>query len=175
VAAARQTNSEISWLVLASGVPLRGALTELSETQIYDTLMVNLVAPAILIRSLLDLPWKKNSSIVVIGSISASRALPNRSVYGASKAGLEHLCRSLGAEVASREIQVNVVAPGVIDTIFLGEGRASLDGWIREHVPACRLGTAEEVATVVRYLALDAPTFLTGARVVVDGGAEARA
>ena len=160
------------WLVLASGVPLRQPLSELNEEQIGATFATNLVGPTLLLRRLLEVHWQAPAAVVVIGSISASRSLPRRSVYGASKAGLEHLARSLAGEVAPSGIRVNVVAPGVIETPFLGDDVDALADWVKARVPTGRSGAPEEVANVVRYLILDAPGYLTGARVAVDGGAE---
>ena len=109
----------------------------------------------------------------MVGSISASRALPRRAVYGASKAGIEHLARSLAAELGPAGYRVNIVAPGVIGTPFLGDDTGPLAEWVAKRVPAGRIGSPEEVADVVRFLIADAPAFLTGARIAVDGGAEA--
>jgi NAD(P)-dependent dehydrogenase (short-subunit alcohol dehydrogenase family) len=162
----------LRWLVLASGVPLRKPLVDLSEDEIANAFAVNLVGPALLLRRLLALEWEARAAITVIGSISASRSLPNRAVYGASKAGIEHLARSLAAEVGS-DVRVNIVAPGVIETPFLGDGSPALAEWVDARVPVRRTGTADEVAAIVRYVTLDAPDYLRGARVVVDGGAEA--
>jgi NAD(P)-dependent dehydrogenase (short-subunit alcohol dehydrogenase family) len=172
IAGAAADTEEIAWLILAAGVPLRGPLLELAPAAILETLMTNLVGPTLLIRRLLERRWLANASIITVGSISASRSLPNRSVYSGSKAGLEHLCRSLAAEVAPRGIRVNVVSPGVIDTPFLGSDQAALQSWVSAHVPMRRVGTSNEVADVVRYLALEAPEYVTGARIAVDGGAE---
>jgi NAD(P)-dependent dehydrogenase (short-subunit alcohol dehydrogenase family) len=163
----------LAWVVLAHGMPLRRPLTEASESEIVDVFETNLVAPTLLVRRLLDLRWKESAALVVVGSISASRALPRRALYGATKAGLEHLARSLAAELAPSGIRVNVVSPGVIDTPFLGEGTSSLEEWVSERVPVGRLGGVDEVADVVRYVALEGPPYLTGARIAVDGGAEA--
>ena len=172
-AVAEAVIGEIAWLVLASGLPVRRPLATLSEAEIELAFGANLVGPALLVRRLLDVPWRERAAIAVIGSISASRALPNRAAYGASKAGLEHLARSLAAELAPAGIRVNVVAPGVIDTPFLGEAGAALDEWVSAHVPLGHLGTPDDVANAVRYVVLDAPDYLTGARIAVDGGAEA--
>jgi meso-butanediol dehydrogenase / (S,S)-butanediol dehydrogenase / diacetyl reductase len=172
IAGAVVDTEEIAWLILASGVPLRGPLAQLAPAEIQDTLMTNLVGPALLIRRLLDSRWLPNGSIIGVGSISATRSLPNRSVYSASKAGFEHLCRSLAREVAPRAIRVNVVSPGVIDTPFLGGDQPALRDWVSRHVPMGRVGTPDDVAAVVRYLVLEAPEYVTGARIAVDGGAE---
>jgi 3-oxoacyl-[acyl-carrier protein] reductase len=162
----------LSWVVLASGVPARKPLTELGEDEVTETLAANLLGPTLLLRRLLQLSWQPPAAVVAIGSISATRSLPGRSVYASSKAGIEHLARTLAAEVAAAGIRVNVVAPGVIDTPFLGEATAALAEWVDARVPLARAGTPEEVAELVRYLILEAPPYLTGARIAVDGGAE---
>lgn len=172
IARAGLDTEEIAWLILASGVPLRGPLMQLAPAEIEETLVTNLIGPALLIRRLLDGRWLPNASIIAVGSISATRSLPNRSVYSGSKAGLEHLCRSLAAEVAPRRIRVNIVSPGVIDTPFLGGDQPALQAWVSAHVPMRRVGTPDDVAAVVRYLVLEAPEYVTGARIAVDGGAE---
>jgi NAD(P)-dependent dehydrogenase (short-subunit alcohol dehydrogenase family) len=173
--AVRETKDDLRWAVLASGVPLRGSLAQSAEARIVETFQANLVGPALLLRALADIPWTARASVVVIGSTSATRAIANRSVYAASKAGLERLAMSLGAEWAERGIKVNVVAPGVIDTPFLGTDRGRLDAWVADRVPGRRTGTPAEVAEIVRYLALDPPDYVVGARIAVDGGLEATA
>lgn len=162
----------IGWLVVASGAPLRGPIDAVSVADIERAIAVNLTGPALLLRMLLELAWAPVASVVLIGSISASRSLPRRSVYGGTKAGVEHLFRAAAADLAPRGIRVNVVAPGVIDTPFLGEDRSVLDGWTQEHVPLRRLGHPDEVASLVKYLVVQAPSYVTGARIAIDGGAE---
>lgn len=173
IRAIEETGDELRFAVIASGAPLRGPLAELDEAAIEATFQSNLVGPALLLRALARARWMPRASLVVIGSISASRAILNRTVYAASKAGLERLAMSLAAEWAPRGIRVTVVAPGIIATPFLGTDRSRLDAWVAERVPGGRTGTAEEVAEIVRYVALDAPDYLIGARIAVDGGLEA--
>jgi len=172
-AVAAAVEGPLAWLVLAHGLPLRKPLTELEAREIEELFAANLVGPALLLKDLLRLEWAEPKAIVVIGSISASRALPRRAVYGASKAGIEHLARSLAAELGPAGFRVNIVAPGVIGTPFLGDDTGPLADWVRKRVPTGRIGTVEEVAEVVRYLIMEAPPYLTGARIAVDGGAEA--
>ena len=168
-----RTGGRLAWAILASGEPLREGFQTAPSTMIERCFLVNLVAPVLLVRQLLDLSWEPNGQVIVIGSISASRALPNRTVYASAKAGLEHFGRALAAELAGRRLRCNVVAPGVIDTDFLGEDRSALDDWVRHHVPMRRLGDRSEVAGVVRFLAQEAPEYLSGARITVDGATEA--
>ena len=172
-AVADAVESTLSWIVLAQGIPLRRPLTELAGPEIEELFAANLVGPTLLLNDLLGLKWSEPKAIVVVGSISATRALPRRAVYGASKAGIEHLARSLAAELGPAGYRVNIVAPGVIGTPFLGDDTGPLAEWVGSRVPAGRIGSPEEVADVVRYLVADAPAFLTGARIAVDGGAEA--
>jgi NAD(P)-dependent dehydrogenase (short-subunit alcohol dehydrogenase family) len=165
----------LAWVVLAHGMPLRKPLAEADEDEIASLFMTNLVAPTLLLRRLLDLEWDDGANVVVVGSISAVRALPRRAVYGASKAGLEQLAKTLAAELAPRGIRVNVVSPGVIETPFLGDDRSTLESWVRARVPQRRAGDADEVARVVAFVVRESPPYLNGARIVVDGGTEALA
>jgi NAD(P)-dependent dehydrogenase (short-subunit alcohol dehydrogenase family) len=175
VEAVRASGAPLRWVVVASGSPLRGPLADLTEADIAATYASNLVGPTLLIRALGELAWTNPASLVIIGSTSATRALANRSVYAASKAGLEHLAKSVAAEWAPRGIHVTVVAPGVIVTPFLGSDTARLDAWTRDRVPSGRTGRPEEVGALVRYIALEAPDYLVGARIAIDGGLEALA
>jgi 3-oxoacyl-[acyl-carrier protein] reductase len=169
-------NEPISWVVLTAGTGLRGKLPEVSEGQIRTVFETNVVTPVLLLRALLDRgTWKEGARIIGLGSISARRSLPDRTVYGASKAALEAFLTALGAEVASRGIIVNVVSAGVIDTNFIATARDTLVDWAATRVPASRLGATAEVASVMAYLATDAPRYLTCSRVVIDGGSEALA
>lgn len=95
--------------------------------------------------------------------------------YGASKAGLINLSRVLAAEWAKFGAQVNVVAPGYISTDINAEMRenAAFMKRVVSRIPAKRMGEAHEVANLVRYLALDAPDFLTGQVIAIDGGESA--
>jgi len=108
--------------------------------------------------------------IVFISSVVAATGQAGQANYAASKAGLVGLARSLAREFASRNITVNVVAPGPITTDMtaaLGEDRQKA---ITDAVPLGRFGTTAEVAATVCFLASDAAAYITGAVVPVDGG-----
>jgi len=147
-------------------------VAEAAPEDLERTVRTNLVAPLLLLRRLLGLRWERPASMVAVGSLSATRPLAGRAVYGGAKAGLEQALRGLAVELAPRGIAVNVVSPGVVDTAMIASVRDDVQAWAEARVPVGRIGRADEVATVVRFLCLDAPAYLTGARIPVDGGAE---
>jgi 2-keto-3-deoxy-L-fuconate dehydrogenase len=125
---------------------------------------------------------KKRGSIVNIASaVSSIRAVPNRYVYGATKAAVIGLTKSIAADFIKQGIRCNAVCPGTIESPSLDEritavseqsGR-SLDQVRQDFVarqPMGRLGTAEEVAGLVLFLASDESSYITGQAHLVDGG-----
>jgi len=113
-------------------------------------------------------------SIVTTGSMSGiiSNKPQRQAHYNAAKAGVHHLTRSLAAEWAPRGVRVNSVAPGYIDTNMSGAGlrTESLSRIWLENTPMARAGTADEIASVVLFLASDASSLLTGSVIVADAG-----
>jgi 3-oxoacyl-[acyl-carrier protein] reductase len=108
--------------------------------------------------------------IVFVSSIVGAAGQAGQANYAASKAGLVGLARSLAKEFASRGITVNVVAPGPIATDMLDALPEERRAAMAEAVPLGRLGSPEEVAAVICFLASDAAAYVTGAVVPVDGG-----
>jgi 3-oxoacyl-[acyl-carrier protein] reductase len=108
----------------------------------------------------------RSGRIVNVSSIAGLRASPGQANYCAAKAGLIALTKTTAVEVARRGVTVNAVAPGLIDTAFIGGAPQEL----REAIPARRLGTPEEVAACVRFLTSEEASYVTGAVLTVDGG-----
>jgi 3-oxoacyl-[acyl-carrier protein] reductase len=95
---------------------------------------------------------------------------PGQSNYAASKAGVEGLTRSLAAEVASRNITVNAVAPGFIATDMTDTLTEAQQAQMLERIPAGRLGRSSEVASLVRFLASENASYITGETIQINGG-----
>jgi NAD(P)-dependent dehydrogenase (short-subunit alcohol dehydrogenase family) len=118
----------------------------------------------------------KGGSIVLTTSFLNAVGVPGFSVLSASKSAVRSLARTLGAELASRNIRVNAVSPGPISTPFhskLGLTDQQLNAAasdIEAQVPLGRFGEADEVARAAVFLASDEASFITGTEVVVDGG-----
>jgi len=135
------------------------------------TFDINIKGPFFLIQALLPL-FAKPASIVINASVNAHIGMANTSVYGASKAALLSLTRTLSGELIGRGIRVNAISPGPISTPLydkLGLPPAALEG-LRGQVPAQRFGTPDEIASAVVYLASDESGFAVGAELLIDGG-----
>ena len=112
-------------------------------------------------------------AIVSIASTAAFVGLPGRGPYCAAKAGIVSLTRSLATEVATLGVRVNAVAPGFTRTQLIQQGLddGSLqEDWMVQRVPMRRLGNVNEIAHVVRFLAGDEASYITGQTIVADGG-----
>jgi 3-oxoacyl-[acyl-carrier protein] reductase len=111
--------------------------------------------------------WGRIINIASVVGITGNKGQAN---YAASKAGLIGLTKSVAKELASRNILINAVAPGFIDTDMSGamttEARSTLSG----QIPLERLGTPNDVAAAVAFLASDLASYITGQVLVVDGG-----
>ena len=115
----------------------------------------------------------KGGAIVSIASTAAFVGLPGRGAYCAAKAGILGLTRALALEVASAGIRVNAVAPGFTRTKLIDQGLADgslQEDWMVARVPMKRLAATHEIANVVRFLAGDESSYMTGQTIIADGG-----
>jgi 3-oxoacyl-[acyl-carrier protein] reductase len=108
--------------------------------------------------------------VVNVSSVAGIRANPGQANYSASKAGVIGFTKTVAAEVARRGVTVNAVAPGLIETAFTEE---VLEGDMAKAIPARRVGTPEEVAACIRFLASAEASYVTGTTLTVDGGLSA--
>lgn len=119
------------------------------------------------LRAMTKARWGR---IINISSVVGSMGNAGQANYAASKAGIEGFTRALAREVASRGITVNAVAPGFIDTDMTKELPEDHKDGLLAQIPANRLGRAEEIGSVVGFLASDAAAYITGETIHVNGG-----
>src|SRR5436305_4909922 len=145
--------------------------TSLAEFQ--RTLDVNLTGPFLMVKGCVPL-MRKGAAIVNITSISGLRASALRIAYGTSKAALEHLTKQLALELSVREIRVNAVAPGPVDTAMAkAVHSAAIRADYPDAIPLGRSGLEEEIAEAVFFLASERASYITGQVLAVDGGFDA--
>jgi 3-oxoacyl-[acyl-carrier protein] reductase len=161
----------IEVLVNNAGVTRDNLLARLSEDA-WDTVMdVNLKGAYLTTKAVARGMLKRRSGrIINIASVVGLVGNKGQANYAASKAGLIGLTKSVAKELASRNIRVNAVAPGFIETDMTAgltpQAREALSG----QIALGRLGTPEDVAGAVAFLASDAASYITGQVIVVDGG-----
>ena len=161
-------------LFVNAGFSIRAPLESLTEAIYAEMFNLNAKGPLFAVQKLAPL-INRGGSIVFTTSIANAKGMPGNATYEAAKAALRSFARTLATELIPREIRVNAVTPGPIDTpilakAFPGKGEAAQ---IREKmagmVPMQRWGMSDEIAKAVLFLAFDA-TFTTGAELPVDGG-----
>jgi NAD(P)-dependent dehydrogenase (short-subunit alcohol dehydrogenase family) len=143
----------------------------------WDNLMnVNLKGMYFSVQKLAPL-IPQGGAIVLCSSIGAVRSWPGATVYSASKAAINALGRGIAVEMLPRNIRVNVVMPGGINTPIFertpglpAAGAEEIRRHMAEHTPMRRLGNPEEVAAAVLFLASDQASFITATELIVDGG-----
>lgn len=158
-------------LVSNAGVTRDGLLLRMSDDDFTAVIDANLIAAfRVAKRATRDMLRARAGRIVLMSSVVGLLGSAGQANYAASKAGLVGFARSLARELGSRGITVNVVAPGPIETDMtaaLGEARLAE---LTSAVPLGRMGTPDEIAAAVAFLASDDAAYITGAVIPVDGG-----
>ncbi len=154
-----------------AGTTRDGLLVRMSEDDWDTVLDANLKGTFLMTRAALKPMMKQRAGkIVNISSVMGLIANPGQANYSASKAGLIGLTRTAAKEVASRNIQINAVAPGFIQTAMTDGMKDELKAALVKEIPAGRLGTPEDVAQAVLFLCSPAADYITGQTLTVDGG-----
>ena len=158
-------------LVNNAGITRDNLFMRMSDEEWQSVLDVNLTATMKLckgvMRGMMKARWGR---IVNISSIVGATGNPGQANYAASKAGMIGMSKSLAYEVASRGITVNAVAPGFIQTAMTDKLNDDQKAGIMGQIPAGRMGTPDEIASAVLYLASPEAGYLTGTTLHVNGG-----
>ena len=146
-------------------VPL-GSITEANYDQTFNT---NVKGTLFTVQKALPL-MRNGGSIIMTGSIASMKGFGGFSVYNASKAAVRSFARTWTVDLKARNIRVNVLSPGTIDTgVFVGVPKEIKDQFV-SLIPMGRIGLPREIATAALFLASDDSSFVTGIELFVDGG-----
>jgi NAD(P)-dependent dehydrogenase (short-subunit alcohol dehydrogenase family) len=166
---------KIDVLFANAGIAKFAPAKDSSEAMFDETFDINVKGLYFTLQKALPL-LNDNAGIVLTSSVVTSKGNPGTSVYSASKSAIRSMARTFAAELLDRGIRVNVVSPGPIYTPILGKSgmpQAGIDAFeegVKTRVPMKRLGTPEEVAHAVLFLASSEASYITGVDLNVDGG-----
>ena len=174
----RDAVGTVDVLFNCAGYVHAGTILDLDDAAWDRSVAINVTAMMRTIRAFLPgMIAQGRGSVVNMASIASSvKGIPNRFAYGATKAAVIGLTKSIAADFVGQGIRCNAIAPGTVDTPSLrqrlrdtGDEAAALAAF-QARQPMGRLGTADEIASLALYLASDASSFTTGAVHVIDGG-----
>jgi 3-oxoacyl-[acyl-carrier protein] reductase len=158
-------------LVASAGIIRDGLLLRMSEDDFAEVIATNLTATWRLCKRVVPKMMRARwGRIVVVSSVAAYAGAPGQANYAASKAGLLGLTRSIAREYGARGITANAVTPGPIDTDMFAATPDDARAALTAQIPAGRVGTPDEVAAAVTFLASEAAAYVNGAVLPVDGG-----
>ena len=155
-------------LIINAGITKDNLFLRMTEDDWGEVIDTNLNSvfrmTKLVVRGMLKKKWGR---IINISSIYGSMGNPGQTNYSASKAGVEAFSRSLAKELGSRNITVNSVAPGFIQTDMT---QGLIDEEITKKIPLQRVGSVEDVASLINFLVSEESNYITGQTLVVDGG-----
>jgi len=162
----------------AGGSMHMGPFAEADAEALRATVDVNLVGTMLTIKAVIPAMAASGGGSIITMS-SGAGAFPHRFLwaYGAAKAGIDQLARSAAEELGAQGIRVNSVQPGIVDDelmSFITAGGKLLDNYLEE-MPISRVGTVEDIAEAVRFLAGPESSWITGVNLPIDGGHHLRA
>ena len=154
-----------------AGMEMLGPLDQVTEEQYRRTFDVNVWGVLNSMKHEIAAMLKTGGGAIVnTSSIAGHIGLAQASIYVATKHAVDGLTKAVAVEFAKQGIRVNAVAPGSIDTDMVARFPSEAQNWLIAQHPVGRLGTSEEIAAAVLYLASDAAKFTTGTILAVDGG-----
>lgn len=169
--AIKEKVGDVNILVNNAGITRDNLLMRMKEDEWGDIIDTNLTSVFRMSKAVMrPMMKKRHGRIINIGSVVGSMGNPGQTNYCAAKAGLLGFTKSLAKEVASRQITVNAIAPGFIQTDMTDELTEEQQQGIMSQVPMARLGQAQEIANAVLFLASDSAAYITGETLHVNGG-----
>lgn len=162
---------KIDVLINNAGITKDMLLARMKEEDFKQVIDVNLVGTFNMTKNVISYMMKaRNGRIINISSVVGIAGNAGQTNYSASKAGIIGFTKSLAKEVASRNILVNAVAPGFIETNMTDVLKQEVKDEIAKNIPLKRMGTPKDVANVVKFLASEDSSYITGQVISVDGG-----
>jgi len=171
VSGAHERHGRIDILVNNAGITKDQLLLRMTRDEWDDVIATNLTAAFTLTQAVLKpMIRQRNGRVICISSVVGQAGNPGQANYAASKAGLIAFAKSVAQEVGSRSVTVNVVAPGLIETDMTRVvAENAKDQW-QSRIPLRRIGTPDDVASAVCFLASDEAAYITGQVLAVNGG-----
>lgn len=162
---------KIDVLVNNAGITKDMLLMRMKKEDFQSVIDVNLIGTFNVTKNVIPYMIKaKNGRIINVASVVGISGNAGQTNYSASKAGIIGFTKSLAKEVATRNILVNAVAPGFIETNMTDVLKEEVKENIKKQIPLNRIGKAEEVANVVKFLASEESSYITGQVINIDGG-----
>src|SRR5579862_284617 len=166
----KRQKGRIDVLFANAGVGEFVAMGSITEEHFDKTMDINVKGTLFTVQKALPL-FKDGGSIIMTGSVAGSKGIGSFGVYNATKAAIRSFARTWTTDLKGRNIRVNVLSPGPIDTPIMVPLPKDAIAAIVASVPMGRVGEADEVATAAVFLASDDSSYVTGIELFVDGGA----
>ena len=167
----RENNKDIDIIINNAGITKDNLLLRMSIDQWQEVINTNLSSSFYIIKNILpDMIKKRKGKILGISSVVALTGNPGQSNYTASKGGMIAMYKSLAIEVAQRNINVNLIAPGFIESPMTNELNDDQKKTIMDKIPMKRFGLPEDIANMALFLTSDHSTYITGQTFHVNGG-----
>ena len=167
----KEHSGSIDILVNNAGIHMDNLLLKMKTDEWQKVLDVNLNGPFYLTRILLkDMIKNKNGRIINISSISGTDGNKGQSNYSASKGGLLAFTKSLAKEVGKRNITVNCIAPGIIETDMISDLSDAVKTDYLRRIPLKKFGKPEDISKMILFLCSDEASYITGQTFYIDGG-----